>query len=243
MAYPGVEELEHLRPYVELTAVAAGAISGSLHARRRGFDFVGVEAIGVASGLGGGLIRDMMLGRGPALALQSPALLVTALVAAPIGALFGSLATRLRRTMWAIDTLALGLFAVAGLQRAEAAGLSLAPALFLGIVTTVGGGLVRDVLCRETPIVLLPGQPYAVTALLAGVVYMTALRGLGAAPLTAEVLAVASAVALRTLAAWRGWVVPTPLEVSLRMRRRLRRDSDRSNDPGRGGLPGPAPSS
>lgn len=226
MSSVAIEGLEHIRIYVELTAVAAGAISGALHAQQRDYDFVGVGVIGIVSGLGGGLIRDVMLGSGPALALRSPALLATALSAALFGALFGTVVSHLRRTMWVIDTLALGLFAVAGLQRGEVAGLGVVPCLFLGVVTTVGGGLVRDVLCREVPRILLPGQPYAVTSLSAGVVYLTVLRALSLAPLAAELLAVGTAVAIRVLAAWRGWMVPKPPDLPRTVRHLRRRSRD-----------------
>ncbi|MBZ4397668.1 MULTISPECIES: trimeric intracellular cation channel family protein [unclassified Myxococcus] len=215
-------DLDDIRPYLELTSVAAGAVSGALHAQRRTFDFVGVVVIGIATGLGGGIIRDVMLGQGPALALRTSALLITAAVAALLGALFGTLVSLLGRPLWVVDTLSLGLFTAVGLQRAQAAGLDVVPSLFLGVVTGVGGGVVRDVLCRETPVLLLSGQPYSVAALFAGSVYLTALRGFGLPQLTAEALATAAAFSLRLVAAWRGWMVP-PLPDLPRALQRLRR--------------------
>jgi len=219
--------VELTRPYVEFTAVAFGAVSGALHGKRRSFDFVGVVIIGIVSGLGGGLVRDVLLGKGPVLALRSPTMLVVAIVASLTGVLlFDPIMSRARRVYWVVDTLSLGLFAVAGLQRAQAANLSVTPSLLLGVVTCVGGGLVRDVLCRETPRVLLPGQPYTTVALFAGVVYMSALRGFGLSPFTAEILAVIGAFVLRSIVAWRGWVVPVP--PNLVARRQQRRDPPRA---------------
>src|SRR5262245_53066018 len=117
--------LEFTRPYLEFTAVSSGALSGALHAKRRSFDFVGVVIIGIVSGLGGGLVRDVLLGSGPVLALQSPALLDVAIVSSLVGVLFvDTLVNRVGRVYWVIDSLSLGLFAVAGLQRAQTAGLS-----------------------------------------------------------------------------------------------------------------------
>ncbi|HVK61598.1 MAG TPA: TRIC cation channel family protein [Bdellovibrionales bacterium] len=198
------------RPYFEYLAVATGAVSGALHARKRSFDFVGVVIIGLVSGLGGGLIRDSMLSMGPALALRIPGFLITAMVAALLGSMFGSFITDWRRTLWVIDTIALGLFAVVGLQRAEAAGLQMVPSIFLGVVTCVGGGLIRDVLCRETPILLLPGRPYTIVALFSGVVYMIALRGFAMPTFTAELLAICGAFFLRLIIEWQKWVMPAP---------------------------------
>ena len=89
--------LELTRPYVEYTAVIFGAVSGALHAKRRSFDFVGVVIIGIVSGLGGGLVRDVLIGSGPVLALRSPALLNVAIVSSLVGVLFVDTLVRPRR--------------------------------------------------------------------------------------------------------------------------------------------------
>ena len=201
---------EGLRPIVEMAAAAAGAVSGALHAQRRGFDVVGVMIIGVVTGLGGGVIRDLLLAQGPVLVLQKPALLIVAIVASVPGALFCSYTSKLGKFKWFIDSLTLGLFAVSGVQRAQAAGLTIVPSLLLGVVTCVGGGVVRDVLCRETPDLLLPGQPYSPPALLAGITYLTAIHGFGASILASELFAVAAAFVARVLTVWLGWEMPTP---------------------------------
>jgi uncharacterized membrane protein YeiH len=218
-----VGDIEDIRPYVELAAVAVGAVAGALHAQRRGFDLVGVVVIGLIGGLGGGLIRDVLLGSGPVLALRSPVFLVTALVAAPLGIVFGTLVSRLAKLIWAVDSLALGLFTVAGLQRAHAAGLGLLPSLLLGVVTGVGGGVVRDVLCRETPVLLLPGVPYTPAAVVAGIVYLSAMRWLEFPPLKAELLAIGAAFGFRSLATWRSWRLPMPPDLPGSLLQRYRR--------------------
>jgi uncharacterized membrane protein YeiH len=222
-----VDELTEIRPYVDHIAVVAGAMSGALHGHGRGFDFAGVVVIGIAAGLGGGLLRDALMGQGPALALQSPSLLAAAFAASMLGVLFGTFVTHLGRPLWVVDALSLGLFAVAGVQRAEMAGLHVVPCLFLGVVTCVGGGLVRDLLCLETPSVLLPGQPYSVTALLAGIVYLSAVRGFSLTARTAELLAAGAAFALRGIAAWRGWSVPRPPDLPRVIRQRRQRPRER----------------
>src|SRR5215467_1969371 len=116
MAVQNLEEirpyLELTRPYLEYTAVVFGAVSGALHAKHRSFDFVGVVIIGIASGLGGGLVRDVLIGRGPVLALQAPSVLVVAIVSSLIGVLFDPMLNHFRRAYWVVDTLSLGFFAV-----------------------------------------------------------------------------------------------------------------------------------
>src|SRR5262245_25399689 len=97
--------IELTRPYLEYTAVVFGAVSGALHAKRRSFDFVGVVIIGIVSGLGGGLVRDVLIGRGPVLALQSPALLVVAIASSLVGVFFDTMMSQLGRVYWVVDTL------------------------------------------------------------------------------------------------------------------------------------------
>src|SRR5215813_14194343 len=99
--------VELTRPYLEYTAVVFGAVSGALHAKRRAFDFVGVVIIGIVSGLGGGLVRDVLIGRGPVLALQSPGLLGVAIASSLIGVLFDTIWSQLERASWVVDTLSL----------------------------------------------------------------------------------------------------------------------------------------
>src|SRR5215510_4013219 len=142
-----VQNLEEIRPYIELTrpyleftAVVFGAVSGALHAKRRSFNFVGVVIIGIVSGLGGGLVRDVLIGRGPVLALQSPALLVVAIASSLVGVFFDTIMSQLGRIYSVVDTLSLGLFVLAALQRAQADRLSITSSVFLGVVTCVGGG-------------------------------------------------------------------------------------------------------
>src|SRR5215468_12378 len=115
--------IEFSRPYLEFTAVVFGAVSGALHAKQRSFDFVGVVMIGIVSGLGGGVLRDVLIGLGPVLALRSPAVLAVAIASSLIGVLFDTMVTNFPRVYWVVDTLSLGFFAVAGLQRAQAARL------------------------------------------------------------------------------------------------------------------------
>jgi uncharacterized membrane protein YeiH len=92
--------------------------------------------------------------------MPSPAVLVVAVASSLTGVLFDTILGHSERVYWFVDMLSLGLFEVAGLQRAQAAPLSVTSSVFLGVVTCVGGGVVREVLCRETPRLLLPGQPY-----------------------------------------------------------------------------------
>ena len=141
---------------------ATGALSGL----RRGYDVIGVLFLAMVSAIGGGLIRDgVLISRGPASILTDAPLLWVVLVAAVMSYLFGRHFHRLGRVIAVIDALGLGAFAVFGTQRSLDAGFSNPAAVVGGTLTAVGGGLLRDILVREEPLLLKPGQFYALVAI------------------------------------------------------------------------------
>jgi uncharacterized membrane protein YeiH len=153
---------------IDYSGVLVGALGGALAARRDtkfNFDYVGVIGLGMISGVGGGIARDVLIQNGLPLALDNPYYLYLALVGALIGLLFGSsVGPRMRRAILVIDALGLGFFAIAGATRAQDAGLGLLPCLLLGVMTAVGGGSLRDVFSGRTPSVFERGEPYATAA-------------------------------------------------------------------------------
>ena len=128
------------RAVIEVTAVTSGALMGSLHAIKRDFDLVGVTVVALCSGLGGGALRDVLINR-PVLALQREELLVAALCACGTGMVLGHRVHHLQPIIWVVEAISLGLFTVTGIQRAEEVGLTVLPAIFLGVVTGTSGGL------------------------------------------------------------------------------------------------------
>lgn len=150
---------------VDLTGVFIGALTGALVARRLRYDIMGHWALGLVSGLGGGIIRDVLLQDGPPLALVQPAYLPTVLAATLVSALFGSRLDRLRKTIVVVDAFAIAAFAVAGSLRALDVGLGFWPAMLLGVITAVGGGVIREVLVGETPTIFRRTELYALAAL------------------------------------------------------------------------------
>lgn len=155
---------------LDFLGVFAGALSGGLEAmrnKRYHYDFIGVVGLAIVSALGGGITRDILLQKGPPLALRDARYLLTALIAASIALAFrGHIGPRMERAIVWIDAAEIGFFAVAGSTRAIDSGLMVLPALMLGILTAVGGGAIRDVLSGRTPQVFESGQLYAVAALL-----------------------------------------------------------------------------
>ncbi len=211
--------------YLELVAIGAGSLSGVLHSVQKKYDVVGIVMIGIATGVGGGLLRDSLLSSGPALALRHPAYFLTGLTASFVGMFWASLIRRIRPALWVVDSISLGLFAVVGSQRALEVGLRPGPAVFLGVITSVGGGVIRDVLCQETPAVLAPGQPYAVAAILAGATYTACVMGFDMRADFAQLIAIGTAFIVRALSAWKAWETPLPPDLS----RPLFRNGERKN--------------
>jgi uncharacterized membrane protein YeiH len=160
--------IDRLFLLIDFLGVFAGAVGGALIAirdTRYKYDLVGVTGLSLASALGGGITRDLILQQGPPLAFADPRYMMTALVGAATAMIFASrIGKSAERVIILIDAAGLGLFAVAGSTRALNAGLGWLSALLLGGVTAVGGGSIRDVLRGRTPQIFERGELYAIAA-------------------------------------------------------------------------------
>lgn len=205
--------------WIELPAVVAGALAGALFAQKRRLDVIGVLALALVSGLGGGILRDVLLARVP-LALRESWYLVTVAGAALIGAFFAEAANRMRLALLAIDAVSLGLFTVVGVQGGLTAGLPVPTAILLGIITGVGGSVLRDVLVGETPPRMLRrGPPYATASALGAAVYVGLVVGFDVRRLVAQIAAVIVVCLVRGVASWRRWGSPEPRDLTPRILR------------------------
>jgi uncharacterized membrane protein YeiH len=193
---------------LDLAGTFVFALSGAMLAVRKRFDVVGVLVLSVAAGLGGGMLRDVLLGATPPAAIEHESYLLAALVAGLIGFFFHPRVARLGRSIGLLDALGLGFFAVSGTVRSLQFGLEPLSAILLGVVTGAGGGVIRDLLGGETPLVLRR-DVYALAALLGAGVYVGATR-LGLAGSPAAAAGVAVTVILRVLAMRYGWQAPRP---------------------------------
>jgi uncharacterized membrane protein YeiH len=147
------------------------AVSGALAAARARMDVVGFALLGVVTGIGGGSLRDLLLGRLPVFWIEQPQYIVLCVVASLLT--FVSvpvIASRLRLLLWA-DAIGLAVFAVLGAQTALAADAPLIIAALLGVVSATFGGLIRDIICRETPLILLK-EIYVTAALVGALLYV-----------------------------------------------------------------------
>lgn len=195
-----------LTQIIDLSAVLASGLSGALLASQKRFDLGGLAFLTLVAGLGGGLIRDVLLQQGLPVALRTPHYLLTVIAAGVIGYFFEKSVRRVLPAITVVDAAGLGLYAVVGCIRASEAGLGALPTIVVGVLTAVGGGILRDILAGETP-VIFQREVYATAALLGSVLFV-GLSHLGAGPETAAVVAFVSAAGLRVVSVWRGWNVP-----------------------------------
>lgn len=163
LAQAGLSD-HRLFTFLDLAGTFAFAISGAVAARDRGLDWFGVLVIAFTVACGGGVLRDLCIGAVPPAGLTDWRYLVVAMVAALMAMAANALVVRLAHPVTLFDSLGLGLFAVTGAQKALLFGHNAEVAVLLGVVTAVGGGVVRDVLLNRVP-VILQREIYALAAL------------------------------------------------------------------------------
>lgn len=210
---PGPDLIAWLHLAAEAAGVVAFAVSGLLAAARKRLDVVGVFVVAGLTAFGGGTLRDVLLQRRPFFWVEHPAWLWLLLALCSAAMLF----MRARhfepteRAMQWPDAVGLGLFAAAGTQLALAHDMPVIVAVLMGVVTATFGGVLRDIVCNEIPVLFRDHRPYAVCAFVGGWVLVAA-DALAAASWLSLVLAAALTTGLRmlalalnfTLPSWRG---------------------------------------
>lgn len=198
----------------EVAATLAGALTGAMLGVTRRFDITGVFMLALVNGLGGGIIRDLLLQDQGIFALDHPRALISVLVAATFAFFFLSFAERLRPAVKVLDAFSLALFCLVGADKALVGGLSILPAILLGVTTSIGGGVLRDVLTGEIPQVMRRGSYYATAAVVGSSVYVFGTVWLNLAKPVALVLAGLITFGLRVGSLWRGWETPVPRDLT-----------------------------
>jgi uncharacterized membrane protein YeiH len=209
--------------WADLLAVGIGALQGATFAaqfRDRRLDLLGVAIIGIATGIGGGLLRDILLSELPA-AFSNNWYLIVATAAALLGMLLERLFTRMSVFITVLDALTIGLYCAIGTTKALAIGVPPVPAVFIGVLAAVGGSILRDLLLGVPIAVMSVGSLYAVAAV-AGATILVILSAVGISVLVAAVLCVVVTFGVRILAVLFNWSLPEqrPLERIPRIRKR-----------------------
>ncbi|WP_282836580.1 trimeric intracellular cation channel family protein [Microbacterium flavum] len=188
--------------WADLLAVGLGGVQGALFASgfvgRQRLDLLGVTLIGIVMGMGGGLIRDLLLNVTPT-TLQSNWYLLTAVGASLVGMLLAGVFRRLNAVIVALDAVVIGLFGAFGTAKALALGLPFVPAVFVGVCSAVGGGILRDVILGLPVAIMHVGSLYAVAAGV-GCVVLAGSAALGAPIAVAASACVVVTTVIRLLA-------------------------------------------
>jgi uncharacterized membrane protein YeiH len=171
-SFPPTDSVLHVLSFI---AVAAQAMTAALAAGRRSMDWVGVCMLGCITALGGGTIRDVLLGHYPLLWVQHPSFLFLAAGAALVTILMAQLVYRLNTAFLALDAIGLVVFTMVGCDVARQVDVSLPLVIVVvaGMITGCAGGVLRDILCNEVPL-LFRAELYATVSIVTGLFYSLA---------------------------------------------------------------------
>lgn len=192
---------------LDLLGVFVFGLSGGLAAVRKGFDVLAVLMLAAAAALGGGILRDVLIGAVPPVGVSDWRLVVAACSAGLITFFFHPAVARIERAVLLLDAAGLGLFAVAGTLKALELGTTPLTAVLVGVLTGVGGGVLRDVLAGDTPRLFAEREWYATPALLGASAFALAWSADLPGPVATWGCVLLIAV-LRVLGLTRGWQVP-----------------------------------
>ena len=169
MQYTDLELIRTIQKIIEFLGTFAFAISGIRHAAAKHFDWFGGYVCGFAVAIGGGTIRDVMLGVTPFWMLDPIYVICTGIALLTI-VVFGRLMTRLSNAWFVFDTLGLALFTIAGIQKTITLGHPFWVAIIMGCITGAAGGIIRDVLLNNVP-VIFHKEIYAMASVAGGIAY------------------------------------------------------------------------
>ncbi|ROS62149.1 putative membrane protein YeiH [Frigoribacterium sp. PhB160] len=195
--------------WADLLAVGVGSLQGAMFAsefKDRRLDLLGVAIIGIATGLGGGILRDVLLGQVPRM-MSDNWYLVVAVGAALAGMALQRVFHRLAGLITVLDALTIGLFGAIGSTKALSLGIPEIPAVFVGVISAVGGSVLRDLLMNLTIAMMHVGSLYAIAAA-SGTVVLVVLASFGTPVAVAAVVGTSVTLVVRLLAVRFGWTLP-----------------------------------
>ncbi|WP_085932078.1 trimeric intracellular cation channel family protein [Enhydrobacter aerosaccus] len=191
---------------LDLVGTLVFALSGAVVGERRRMDLFGVLVLAFVTAVAGGMIRDVLIGAVPPASIANWHALALSVIAGLFAFFFPSAIDRLRFPVQVFDAAGLGIFAATGTEKALSYGISPIMAAMLGMLTGIGGGIVRDVLSAQIPVVLR-SEIYALAAL-AGAALVAAGHSLGLPETVTLLTGTAVCLFLRMMAIYRGWHLP-----------------------------------
>jgi uncharacterized membrane protein YeiH len=174
------------------------AISGTLTAANKRLDFFGATVIGFVTAVGGGTLRDMMLGDTPVAWMRTINYSLVIIVGVLITIIFSKQVMKLRRTLFLFDTIGIAIFTIIGLNKALSFGIHPALAVMMGLISAVVGGVIRDTLTNEVPLIFHK-EIYATACIAGGLVYLLLLQ-FQVDELVNQSITIISIIAVRILA-------------------------------------------
>ena len=193
--------------FIYVVAIVAEAMSGALAAGRRNMDIFGVAVIAFVTALGGGTVRDVILGNFPIGWTKHPEYVGLVIAAGLLTTLIAAHMHKLKRLFLALDAMGLVAFSLIGCDIALRLGYALPVVVMAGMITGICGGVVRDVLCNQIPVVF-QRELYASVSLVVCCLFLL-LRSLDFNPALNTTLSFAVGLALRVQAIRLGWKLPT----------------------------------
>ncbi len=187
--------------FIELfdyTGTMVFAISGTLTAANKRLDFFGATVIGFVTAVGGGTLRDMMLGDTPVAWMRTINYFLVILAGVLITILFSKQVMKLRRTLFLFDTIGIAIFTIIGLNKALEFGIHPALAVIMGIISAVVGGIIRDTLTNEVPLIFKK-EIYA-TACIAGALIYLLLHYFNVSEVVNQTITILTIIAVRIVA-------------------------------------------
>jgi uncharacterized membrane protein YeiH len=192
---------------LQLLGVAVFATTGALAAGRKRMDVFGVLVIAIVTAIGGGTIRDVLLDRHPVFWIEDPLYLVASVIAAALTLAYARMRRPPLNALAIADALGLALFTITGAQIAQRAMVDPIVIVLMGTMTGVAGGVIRDVLSAEVPLIFRKGELYA-TAAIAGASLYLVLEAVGLPRQVATLVGMGSIAGLRLAAILWGLHLP-----------------------------------
>lgn len=162
-----------LQQILNFAGIVVFAASGAVVGVRKGFDLFGIAVMGVLTGLGGGMLRDVLLDISPPYSIQHWQNMTVALVAVGLGTIFARFVIRMNTSVLVLDAFGMGFFATSGAALAIDHGASWFAACLLGMLSAIAGSIIRDLLARDVPMVMGPDDLYAIPAMLGAITYVS----------------------------------------------------------------------
>jgi len=192
--------------YFDLIGTFVFAISGVLTASEKKFDVFGASVIAFVTAIGGGTLRDILIGDSPVGWIKDLNYLYIIIIAIVISLLFKKRVIQLRNTLFLFDTVGIGVFTIIGVQKSLNFNISPVIAVMMGTISAVFGGVIRDILTNETPLIFRK-EIYATPCILGGVLYLMLLHFNVSTQLVSFITALLI-IGVRLLAVKKNWALP-----------------------------------